>query len=114
MNNTEVEKETVQAYCDCNPAVPSEVGYKNRNLNFRASAAVSRDEAFEIMEKAIVSGYNEFDADLIKKFPKDAEFVLAREGSVCLYVKGQKLPSAAKVKADEKSFNGSLTRYWWD
>lgn len=73
-----------------------------RNLQFRASRAVKPETAYKIMKRAC-PGYNEFDCELIKLFPDDCKIVIAREGSVCLYVQpGEtKLPTRAKLKADE-------------
>ena len=106
----QIENEVMTAYCDCNNQHP----FNCRNLNFRASGAVSRDDAARILSKAIPDGYNEFNFSLLNKFPRNAQFVIAREGSVCLYISGDELPSAAKVLADEKSQEGVETRFWWD
>lgn len=113
INTETVRKEVKTAYSDC--WMEGEQGYKLRNLNYRAPFEVSRDEAISIMNGA-VEGYNAFEPGLLKKFPKCATFQLAREGSVCVYVRanGAKLPSAKVVKADEKSAEGELVRYWWD
>lgn len=109
--NTTVEKEVKAAYTDC--WMDGDEAYKLRNLHFRASSPVSRDEAREIMQK-YVPGYNAFEPELIKKFPKDSQIVIAREGSVCLYVKASKYPSVKAVKADERDRDGEFMRYWWD
>lgn len=114
MNNTEiVAKEIKAAYSDC--WMEGERAYKLRNLNYRAPFEVSRDDAVRIMNDA-VKGYNNFEPKLLKKFPECATFQLAREGSVCVYVRanGGKLPSAKGVKADERDAEGDLVRYWWD
>ena len=105
------KQQVMQAYADCN--MPWEVGSEIRNLNFRADKFVSRDKAFEILSVAIPSGYNNFSAELIKKFPSDCQIQIAREASVCLYVKGRGLPKAQDVLADEKDGRG-IVRYWWD
>ena len=112
-NTQIVEKEIKSAYSDC--WMEGERGYKLRNLNYRAPFEVSRDDAVAIMDGA-VKGYNQFEPDLLKKFPKCATFQLAREGSVCVYVRanGGKLPSAKTVKADEMDTEGDFVRYWWD
>ena len=113
IHNLIVEREVTAAYADC--WMEGERGYKLRNLNYRAPFEVTQESAVAIMMKA-VPGYNAFKPDLLKKFPKCATFQLAREGSVCVYVRanGGKLPSAKTVKADEKNFDGDFTRYWWD
>ena len=75
---------------------------KMRDLHFRASRAVKPETAYKIMKRAC-PGYNEFDCELIKLFPDDCKIVIAREGSVCLYIKPgeQKLPTCKALKADE-------------
>lgn len=109
--NTTVLNEVKKAYTDC--WMSGDEAYRLRILNFRASQAVSRDEAYEIMNQ-FVPGYNAFEPELIKKFPKNAQIVIAREGSVCLYVKSSKHPGAKTVNADEKDKEGEFVRYWWD
>jgi hypothetical protein len=73
-----------------------------RNLGFRASQAVTPKVAAAIMSR-IVPAYNDFRADLLLLLPDDCEVVIARENSVCIYVKPgkTKLPSRKKLKADE-------------
>lgn len=109
-----VAAEVREAYCDCNDLKAGNAVYSRRKLNFKASQEVSRDEAKVILEVAIPHGYNEFDASLLDKFSANSKFVIAREGSVCLYVKGGKMPSAKSVLADERSYDGKWTRFWWD
>ena len=109
--NTTVQNEVKMAYADC--WMDGNEAYNLRNLNFRASKAVSRDEAYEIMRQ-FVPGYNFFEPKLIKKFPANTQIVIAREGSVCLYVKARKHPSAKAVKADEMDKEGEFVRYWWN
>lgn len=106
--NKKILKEVTEAYGDLNDL-------KTRNLDFRASKFVPRDSAFQIIEKAISKGYNEFRPSLIKKFGKDTKIQIAREGSVCLYVKGDNLPSRKELNADEyHSLSDGTTRIWWD
>jgi hypothetical protein len=108
--NTTIAHEVSNAYFDC-WTDNWEYAQKRRNLNFRASGFVSRDEAFEIMSKYCPS-YNDFSADLIiKEFPKNCMILIAREGSVCLYVMGNNLP---KNIADEESIVNGTKIYWWD
>ena len=113
-----VDAEVARAYADMtNPDF--EAALKIRNLNFKASAFVTRDEAKSILGQW-VPNYNEFSPKLLDKFPKGCYILIAREASVCLYVMpfGAKLPSARSVLADEVSIekmNGfEVTRYWWD
>ena len=112
MNNVKsVMKEVRQAYADC--WMGWEKAKNIRNLHFRASSSVSRNDAIEILESC-VGGYNNFCPSLLKKFPENACIVIAREGSVCLYVNASRYPSAACVNADEKDEDSSYVRYWWD
>jgi len=109
-----VTTETKQAYWDCwNQGASCEKYEKERKLNFRASAPVTRDEAAEIMAAACPGGYNEFKASLIKKLPPESMVTLAREGSPCIYVAGTitKIPG---MKADEWHNEKGETRIWWD
>lgn len=127
METTETDKETInkveaevmQAYEDCNCKNPDQYDYTNgkRNLNFKASVAVPRDEAVRIMGKAIPGGYNEFDANLLKKLPPDSMVTIAREGSVCIYVTPELGDAEAlnrSLKCDEFDNKDGATRIWWD
>lgn len=108
-------KETVAAYSEG----PS------RNLNFKASEAVTIDDAIKIMCKALDcrqndEAYNDFRPAFLKKLPKNSLVTLAREGSVCVYVHSiafdideEKL--RIKMGADECDIrDGSTIRLWWD
>ena len=90
---------------------------RRRNLDFLASRWLSRDDAKWVLQQW-VKGYNLFHPDLLDHLPASAEVRIAREGSVALYVKGKRLPGAAKMSADEKhqvDLMGTLcVRYWWD
>ena len=120
-----VSHEVAEAYADCWDYHP-EVGYdadawaavaKRRNLDFLASEWLPRDEAKAALEQW-VQGYNLFHPGLLDHLPASAEVRIAREGSVALYVKGKRLPSAAKMSADEKHnvdlMGTPCVRYWWD
>lgn len=109
--NKQVLKEVKIAYADC--LDQSEKSYKIRQLHFRASNSVSPAEAKEILEKCNVY-YNEFEPNILDKFPPDCQVSIAREGSVCLYINGKNLPSAREVLADEKDKINNEVRYWWD
>jgi len=107
---------TSRAYADCDDSIPSGEAMRLRNLSFRALFPVTRDEAVKIMGKCVPS-YNEFAPRLLKKLPEDAQVTLAREGSVCIYVKGR-LPESLKeaMKEDEFDYDPTTneTRVWWD
>lgn len=107
-------KEVYEAYYDCGHLYEitdgkgseefyeiAETTMEVRNLRFRASQAVNRDTAIAIMEKAC-PGYNNFEPSLLKFLPDDCEITLAREGSVCIYVrKGRKRLPKKKLMANE-------------
>src|SRR5271157_4006254 len=83
-----------KAYCDSDPNVPFEQTEKERNLNFKASAPVTKDEACQIMTEALfcdgnpdTEAYNAFRPIFLSKLPKGSMVTLAREGSVCAYVR---------------------------
>lgn len=97
-----------------------------RNLNFKASGAVTIDEAVTIMAKALncgehEEGYNNFQPACFRKLPEGTEITLAREGSVCAYIKPPKdiplqvakLSRAMVVDEFDKAANGTW-RLWWD
>ena len=107
---TTVENEVMEAYADC--WLGWEEGSKRRNLSFMAGDLVSRDEAIEIMRKAVPNGYNDFNADYLYHFDPESKFQIAREGSVCVYVRGGKLPR--HIHADEVDTKNGITRIWWD
>lgn len=89
--NQKVMNEVVTAYNE-----------ETRQLDFRASEAVSPQEAYEIMMIACPS-YNGFSAEKLLKLPSDCTVTLAREGSVCIYVKqgATRLPAKKFLNADE-------------
>lgn len=110
--NERVQAEVDKAYADCWKPGGFEVTSRERNLNFRASESVPRDEAVKIMRHAVPGCYNAFTADLLLKLPEDCNVTLAREYSVCVYVDRQ--VSAAGMDADECDFEDGMTRIWWD
>jgi hypothetical protein len=126
-----VSKEVAEAYADCwdynpgsrvfDPDAWQRVAAR-RNLAYLATRWLPRDEAQWVMEQW-VKDYNNFTPDLIARFPEEAEIRIARESSVCLYVKlpwgcKKKLPTAKRVMADERdevfSVGSLCVRYWWD
>jgi len=117
--NQKVYEEVHEAYIDCNE-LPDDA-LERRNLDFRASEPVTRDEAIEILEKC-VPAYNDFKPKLLFKLPPSVaihgqtpQIFIAREGSVCVYVKGE-VPQNLRspLKADEFSYNKDTdeTRIW--
>jgi hypothetical protein len=101
-----------QAYADAAPN-PTNDAMSRRNLNWRASAPVTRDEAISIMQETCPS-YNEFEPNLLKKLPANASVTLAREGSVCIYVDKVGAATAKNMKADEWHAKDGEVRIWWD
>ena len=126
-----VSNEVAEAYADCwdYHTAPGEmfgaawgIVAQRRNLDFLASRWLPRDDAKWVLEQW-VKGHNEFAPEVIDKFPEEAEIRIAREGSVCLYVKlpygsKKKLPCAKRVAADECDevllLSSPCVRYWWD
>ena len=115
-----------KAYCDSNPNVPFEKTMNKRNLNFKASAPVTKDEACLIMTEALfcdnpdTEAYNSFRPIFLAKLPEGSMVTLAREGSVCAYVtrpEGKNLPKgfAKRCSVDEcdPHLDGTI-RLWWD
>ena len=103
----QVAFEVFQAYKDCNDGQ----SFGERNLNFRAFRPVPAKVASEIMAKAVPYGYNNFTADLLGKIKGD--ILLAREGSVCVYVE----PGAVaehELGEDEYNVIDGKLRLWWD
>lgn len=111
-NEKQVEREVSDAYADCWIG-NTHAAMAKRNLDFRASNSVSQNLAFVLFD-LYVGSYNDFIPDLILKFPSDSLITIAREGSVCIYVRGESLPTKEQVNADEFSVIGDETRYWWD
>lgn len=113
-------KEILTAYADCN-----NLGYKDRDLNYFCTTPLTGAELEAIMPEAVNDGYNGFDsvksvAEVIRFFGDHAEFHVAREGSVCIYVKPTKgntwLSRDQKINCDEFLFDGTkgMFRVWWD
>jgi hypothetical protein len=87
---------------------------ERRNLRYRASQAVDKQTAKALLEKA-VPGYNKFTPNKLDHLPDNCEVTIAREGSVCLYVKGNNLPiNDLALIADECGFKNDELRLWWD
>jgi len=111
-----IASQVQKAYADM-AVIASESPYfaHDRILHFRASDYLSPAEAHQIMQE-FCQEYNDFNADVILKFPEDCKVCIAREYSVCLYVMpGLKpLPSMEDVDARECHNVGPETRYWWD
>ena len=119
MSFKNVLEEAKKAFCDAWDDKHSFDELKNiRNLNWRASKDVSCSEAIRIMSKAVPNGYNAFEASLLSLLPKNSRIVLAREGSVCVYLLGVKrltMKLRQELKADEYDNIGDLGfRIWWD
>lgn len=111
--NKKVKSEVKTAYKDC----WSTGDWSDRNLNFHASEFVSKADAIAILNECLPDGgYNEFEPSLLNLFSDNTLFQIAREYSVCLYVKGDtKNVSKAALKADEMSLQkDGTTRIWWD
>ena len=90
-------------------------GYSGQNFNWRDSTFMGKKDAIHIMKQALPGGYNEFKAELIDKLPSDAKIQIAREYSVCLYVKTSTKPDKRSLKAAELDMvEKNIYRIWWD
>ena len=96
-----------------------------RQLQFKASAPVTIEEAVKIMAKALdcdedVEGYNNFKPNLLRHLPAGSKVTLAREWSVCVYVtlpKGVAFEdiNTSPLNADEcDNPEKGIVRVWWD
>lgn len=111
--------EVMTAYSDCN-------GHKGpRNLGYIASKSVTAQEICNLMRAAVPEGYNGFEADksipVLVEFFGDAEYFVAREGSVCIYIKPKQNVWFTRrtvdcLNADEVLFDSEkqMFRVWWD
>ena len=124
-----LNEEVGEAYADCEwlrrnwTQEREREALSKRNLSFRASQAVSRDKTIALF-KDHVPGYNAFEPSLLETLPEDSEITIAREGSVCIYIKGNleeqmgfSVPDIRdKLSCDEINYKKSTdeTRIWWD
>lgn len=117
LNNPAAEN-VITAYSDSFDDVKAK-----RNLDYFEDSPVNGSELVEIMSK-VVPGYNDFDGakstqQLVNAFGNEANYHIAREGSVCVYVKPSanlRLQKLANIKSDEASFDVDkmMFRFWWD
>ena len=112
-----VQKQATKAYYDCWFS-DFDIAEKKRNLHYKAKSAVSRNEAIAILRSCIPTGYNEFEPELLNFLPEDSKVIIAREGSVCLYVKADDSTFDEKLKedmkVDEMNKENGYWRLWWD
>ena len=110
--------EMMSAYSDCNEYSGE------RDLDYRCEVAMTHAELLIAFEALTPDGYNNFDPKVsipkvIQVFGEDAEYFVAREGSVCVYVK-PKRPcvwlNRWEIGADELSYSPITHefRLWWD
>ena len=107
-------EEISRAYADCYRNDP--YAMQERNLHFRCSVELSPPEVYEVMTR-FVPGYNEFTPELVLNLPGDAAVTVAREYSVCLYVRtaADLSTQADELKADElDQSEPGVWRIWWD
>lgn len=119
-----LEKEIRKTYADCqSPYASFEVTSKIRRLDWKADEPVSGEDVREALNAACVSGYNEFDpvnvADAILTVDPEAKVYIAREGSVCLYIKTEHKKMMIRALKDEMADeqdiqNDGTIRFWWD
>lgn len=112
-----VFRETKAAYTDVWSRESFEITSRLRNLDFLASAPVTKAEAVKIMKVCVPVSYNKFEAKLLEKLPEDVQIYLARENSPCIYVDGDHeaiLAVAEQMLADEIDIERGMIRLWWD
>jgi hypothetical protein len=132
--NKKVLSATKRAYSDSQQfpntiegRLKKQKAYKTRNLNWRASESVTPADAVEIMMEALcvtdatTDAYNNFKPAHLSLVPYGSEITLAREDSVCAYVK---LPKTycfddfnfyKLMNCDEAHVQKDGTiRLWWD
>jgi hypothetical protein len=80
----QIKVQVLDAYADCNDS-KDKTG-KKRCLHF-ISEPISMNKTIEYLKEAIPHGYNQFHYSLLEMFPKEWEVMIAREGSVCMYIK---------------------------
>lgn len=95
-----------------------------RNLDYFEETPVNGKDLIEIMSAA-VEGYNDFSGkesteQIVQAFGEDESYHIAREGSVCIYVKPKAknywLHKLEQLNVDEALFDGKkmMFRFWWD
>lgn len=93
-------------------------------MNYFCEQALAAAELKCVFPELVPDGYNNFDpvasvSQVIEAFGDKAEYHVAREGSVCIYVKagpGNVWLERVNINADEVLFDGEkqLFRVWWD
>ena len=117
----EESNEVQQAYFDC--WIEDEEWDKlepYRDLDWKSETFYTVEEAFKLFASA-VPGYNAFSPDLINRISElflNPKVAPAREGSVCVYIKGKPKVSFGIIRdalsADECDDYAGETRVWWD
>lgn len=111
--------ETIRAYGDVN----THSDRNDRSLDFRSDFELSPDLAEEVMDDALnkYGQYNDFEPHLINRLDSvfiNPRVVLAREGSVTMYIRGKPKVDLSiikdSMKANEVHVIGGMTRIWWD
>lgn len=108
-----VLEEAKKAYYDAWGGHSYEESERIRQLEWKASQAVTRDEAVEIMQLVCPGGYNAFHAGRLQLLPEDCKVTLARAMSVCIYV-DRALEEDSRMRADDWHAGRNSTRIWWD
>jgi len=112
MNNTREDRnqyfedacnEICKAYADCNRIFKDRMNL--RNLDFRSSYSLTKEEAVIAMTRALSCSpseraYNAFKPELISRLPEASIISVAREGSVCLYVTCGPLSHGEQIALD--------------
>ena len=109
-------EEVCKTYMDCSKGFK---GVKDRRLDWKANEWVSVDEAIDLLKAAGVNTYNDFDVNCLKALPENSKICIAREGSVCLYLRDVEPHFFTKdiwneMFFDEISVKNDEIRLWWD
>jgi hypothetical protein len=121
----QIKIQAMRAYGDCN-----KMGHAVRNTNWRSSHTVSALQFVQLIEACIgPEGYNNFTietAKLLAAAAPNARYTLAREGSVCVYIKASLAERVALSICDHgadefgsgRVYGGlepdGTLRLWWD
>lgn len=98
LSNGFIRAKIIDAYSDCCDGADSDAsGY--RCLHF-ISEDITMKLACQYLEEAVPNGYNNFSVDLLEKLPQDWRVMVAREGSVCLYIMGDKFDELEKLRGE--------------
>lgn len=117
-----IAPKVANAYSDCLPEVVSTDGLE-RDLDFIQHETVKAKDLEKYL--MLIGQYNDFipqiaSKEIVETFGENAEVIIARESSVCLYIKPEHNVWFGRrckpITCDEYSFDTTLNmfRLWWD